>query len=295
MRTARTLRTTAIAVVAAAGISLGAASGAMAAVGPQAPAGVGVSAESVALSQAKKPNKAKTVKLRDGSTAKVYKLGKNKAKAVVLGPKGGTLIANGKNAYANHNGLHIKLTPGGSLTSWMDKAKPKPKPNPNKRVLVASPTLADGSTAKVYKLSTNHYQADFFGAGAKLGSLDANGRAAYGQNNGLHVALQPDGQLKSWLDKAGQDAQDPQPAPDDDVQPDPQPTPDPDDARPAPQPQPDTDTSADTVKPDEQKPTDQQKPKDEQKPKADAGAGVDQVKPGGDTAQAPGPAALPAV
>ncbi|MWA10806.1 hypothetical protein [Streptomyces sp. BA2] len=282
MRTARTLRTTAIAVVATAGISLGAASGAMAATGPQAPAGVSVSAESVAFSKAKKPKKAKTVKLRDGSTAKVYKLGKNKAKAVVLGPKGGTLIANGKNAYANHNGLHIKLTPGGSLTSWMDKAKPKPnpKPTPNKRVLIASPTLADGSTAKIYKLSASHYQADFFGAGAKLGSLDANGRAAYGQNNGLHVALQPDGQLKSWLDDAGQGAPDPQPQPDDDVRPDPEPTPDTDDIKPDPQPRPDEDTGTDTVKPDEQKP----------KPKPD----VDPVKPGSDAVPAPVPAPLPA-
>lgn len=236
MRTARTLRTAAIAVVATAGLSLGAASGAIAATGPQAPAGVSISAESVAHSKvdkAKKAKKAKAVKkvkLHDGSIAKVYKLGKNKAKAVISGPKGGTLIANGKNAYANHNGLHIKLTPGGSLTSWMDKARPKPNPKPdpkpNKRVLVASPTLADGSTAKLYKLSTNHYQADFFGAGAKLGSLDANGRAAYGENNGLHVALQPDGRLKSWLDDAGQVAPDPQPQPqpDDDVRPDPEPT-----------------------------------------------------------------------
>lgn len=237
MRTARTLRTTAIAVVATAGISLGAASGAVAATGPQAPA----SNVSVEAAVSAKGGKAKTVKLRDGSVAKVFKIGKKKAKAVISGPKGGTLVANGKNAYANHNGLHIKLTPSGSLTSWMDKAKPKPnpKPHPNKRVLVASPKLADGSGAKVYKVSANHYQADFFGAGAKLGSLDANGRAAYGENNGLHVALQPDGHLKSWLDDAGQVAPDPQPQPDDDVRPAPEPTPDTDDVKPDPQPQPD--------------------------------------------------------
>ncbi|MFF1376102.1 hypothetical protein [Streptomyces sp. NPDC058308] len=263
MRTARTLRTTAIAVVATAGISLGAASGALAATAPHAAAPTGVSVESAAPAQGKK---AKTVKLRDGSTAKVYKLGKNKAKAVISGPKGGTLIAHGKNAYANHNGLHIKLTPGGTLTSWMDKAKPKPKPkpkpDPGKRVLVASPKLADGSTAKIYKLSANHYQADIIGAGAKLGSLDANGRAAYGQNNGLHVVLQPDGRLSSWVDKAGQDEPAPQPTPDDDTQPEPQPTPD--DVKPEPQPTPDD------VKPEPRPTPDDVKPDPQPQPDTDA-------------------------
>ncbi|MEU5688343.1 hypothetical protein DEJ48_38340 [Streptomyces venezuelae] len=123
MRNTRTLRNSAIAVIATAGISLGAASGAMAAT-PDHATPSSVSAESAAYAKAKpKPTpKPKIVKLRDGSTAKVYKLGKNKAKAVILGPKGGTLIANGKSATANHNGLHIKLTPGGSLTSWMEKS-----------------------------------------------------------------------------------------------------------------------------------------------------------------------------
>lgn len=265
MRTAHTLRTTAIAVVATAGISLGAASGAMAATSPHTAAPTSVSVESLAHSKAKK---VKTVKLRDGSTAKVYKLGKNKAKAVISGPKGATLTADRKTVRVNHNGMHIKLTPSGSITSWMDKAKPKPKPkpNPHKRVLVATPKLADGTTAKVYKLSTNHYQADITGAG----SLDANGRAAYGQNNGMHVALQPDGKLTSWMDKAGQSQPAPAPTPDDEVQPGPQPTPDdevqpvphPDDAvKPDPQPAPDTDIikpapKPDPVKPDEQATTD---------------------------------------
>ncbi|MEU5773331.1 hypothetical protein ABZ819_08505 [Streptomyces venezuelae] len=142
MRNTRTLRNSAIAVIATAGISLGAASGAMAAAPDHAtPSSVssGVSAESAAYAKAKpKPTpKPKIVKLRDGSTAKVYKLGKNKAKAVILGPKGGTLIANGKNATANHNGLHIKLTPGGSLTSWMEKsgaAAPDSQPTPDEDV-----------------------------------------------------------------------------------------------------------------------------------------------------------------
>ncbi|MGW0908590.1 hypothetical protein [Streptomyces sp. NPDC002853] len=244
MRTARTLRTTAIAVVATAGISLGAASGAMAATAPHTTSPASITVESIAHSKTKTKAKVKTVKLRDGSTAKVYKLGKHKAKAVIAGPKGGTLVANGKNAYANHNGLHIKLTPSGSLTSWMDKAKPKPKPQPEKRQHVRNDTLADGSMARVYKLSPTHWQAV-----TAAGTLDANGRTASGEHNGMHLSLSPNGSLKSWMDKAVDPVPDPQPTPDDDVRPDPQPTPD-DDVKPDPQPAPDTDP----VKPDVPKP-----------------------------------------
>ncbi|MFI6090693.1 hypothetical protein [Streptomyces sp. NPDC051218] len=245
MRTARTLRTTAIAVVATAGISLGAASGAMAATASHTAGPASISVESIAHSKTKKPKKAKTVKLRDGSTAKVYKLGKNKAKAVISGPKGTTLLANGRTVHVNHNGMHIKLTPSGSITSWMDKAKPKP--HPEKREHVRNDTLADGSMARVYKFSPTHWQAV-----TSAGSLDANGRTASGENNGMHVTLSPSGVLKSWMDKAGDEPApapvpddevqpDPQPTPDDEVQPDPQPVPD-DVVKPAPKPAPDTDT-----------------------------------------------------
>lgn len=252
MRTAQSLCHSFIAVVATAGIGLGAGSSAIAAESTGSTAAAS-SVQSVVHAKSKRVQ-VKSVKLRDGSTAKVYKLGKNKMQAEIWakGSKVGTLRANGKNAYANHNGLRVKLTCKGTVTSWMDSAKPKPKPKPRphgKRVLVASPKLADGSTAKIYKLSASHYQADVFAAGAKLSSLDANRRVAYGENNGLHVALQPDGQLSSWLDTPGQDTQ--QPTPDtDDVKPDPQPTPDTDDIKPDPQPTPDSDD----IKPQEQKP-----------------------------------------
>ncbi|WP_367048491.1 hypothetical protein [Streptomyces sp. Je 1-332] len=266
MRTARTLRTTAIAVVAAAGISLGAASGAMAATASHTAGPASISVESIAHSKTKKPKKAKTVKLRDGSIAKVYKLGKNKAKAVISGPKGATLLANGRTVYVNHNGMHIKLTPSGSLTSWMNKAKPKPKPkpkpHPEKREHVRNDTLADGSMARVYKFSPTHWQAV-----TSAGSLDANGRTASGENNGMHVTLSPSGVLKSWMDKAG-DEPAPAPVPDDEVQPDPQPTPD-DEVQPDPQPVPD-----DVVKPDP-KPV----PDDVVKPAPKPAPDTDTVKP----------------
>ncbi|MEU5540560.1 hypothetical protein [Streptomyces sp. NPDC020362] len=82
------------------------------------------------------------------------------------------------------------------------KHRPQQKPVA-KRVIVSSAQLADhASTAKIYRISTHHYEADVSAGGVKLDTLVANGRAAYGQNNGLHVALQPDGRLTSWVDDA---------------------------------------------------------------------------------------------
>jgi hypothetical protein len=164
----------------------------------------------------------KTVKLADKvSRAKVFKTGKHRYEADIWGKglKYGTMTAKGRTAHAEHNGLHIALHPNGKVTSWVERAKPKPKPKPVvKRVLVASATLADRtSTANIYKVTANHYEADIYANGTRLDTLVANGRAAYGQNNGLHVALQPDGQLSSWVDRTP--APDPTPQPDDTNQP----------------------------------------------------------------------------
>ena len=135
------------------------------------------------------------------SVAKVYKTGKHRYEAEIWakGMKFGTLVTQGKPAHGTNNGLRVTLHPNGKVTSWVEQAKPQPRPKPAvKPVLVASATLADGaSTAKVYRISANHYVADVSANGVWLDTLVANGRAAYGQNNGLHVVLQPDGQLSS--------------------------------------------------------------------------------------------------
>lgn len=227
----RHLRNSIITVTAAAAISLGAASGAIAATQPEASAAVEAAAQATA-----KRLYVKTVKLAaKGHTAKVYKTGKRAYQADVLfkEQKIATVTATGKTARADLNGLHIMLTPTGQITSWSDRAAPRPKPQPvNKRVLIRTDTLADGSTAKVYRLSVNHHQADIYGS-AKLGTLDADGRAAAGENNGLHVVLSPDGSLTSWLAGSPAPAPDPKPTPD----PDPKPTPDPE-PKPTPDPDP---------------------------------------------------------
>ncbi|MFC9812295.1 hypothetical protein ACFVJM_09545 [Streptomyces virginiae] len=76
------------------------------------------------------------------------------------------------------------------------------------RAFVTAVKLADGSVAKVYRVGKSHFEADIYAAGAKLDTLVSRGSAAaYGQSNGLHVVLQPNGTVTSWLDGA------PKPAP----------------------------------------------------------------------------------
>jgi hypothetical protein len=201
MRAPRTLRTALVAagVTAALGIS---ATGAFAQSAP--PTGTAASAAHATGHCTTKRVYVKTVKLADKvSRAKVFKTGKHRYEAEIWakGLRYGTMAAKGRTAYADHNGLRIALHPNGKVTSWVERVKPRPKPVV-KRVLLASAPLADGtSTAKIYKVTANHYEADIYANGTRFGTLVANGRAAYGENNGLHVALQPDGQLSSWVDQ----------------------------------------------------------------------------------------------
>ncbi|MDI3419973.1 hypothetical protein [Streptomyces luteolus] len=121
-----------VAAAATATVSLGAVSAVAA--GPEYPprsatAKVPHSAPVAASYSAAKGSAAvKTVGLAaKGHTAKVYKVGKNSYRADVLfqGKKVGSLSsAKGRTATANLNGLHIKLTPTGAVSSWADRAKP---------------------------------------------------------------------------------------------------------------------------------------------------------------------------
>ncbi|EST19942.1 hypothetical protein [Streptomyces roseochromogenus] len=207
MRALRTLRTTLVAAGATA-VLAASAGGAFAATAPEsAPA-----AHAPAHCKDKRVL-VKTVRLADKvSVAKVYKTGKHRFEAEIWakGKKYGTLATKGKGkpVHGRHNGLHVTLHPNGKVTSWVERAKPKPEPKPQpvaKRILVSITTLADDvSTGKVYKLGANHYEADIYAHGVKLDTLVAKGHAAYGENNGLHVALKPDGRLTSWVDDAPQ-------------------------------------------------------------------------------------------
>lgn len=79
--------------------------------------------------------------------------------------------------------------------------QPQVKPSAGVRAYVTTVKLADGSTAKVYKIGDNRFEADIFAGSRKLDTLVSKGGAAsYGQNNGLHVVLQPNGTVTSWTD-----------------------------------------------------------------------------------------------
>lgn len=197
MRALRTLRTALVAagVTTALGVS---AAGAFA-VDPSAT----TSGASAAGSEAERVQ-VRTVQLADGvSRAKVYKAGEDRYEAEIWAKdlRYGALYTQGRAAYAQHNGLHITLRPDGGVTSWVEAAKPKPKPVV-KRVLVGTVTLADGATtAKLHRVTAGHYEADILADGVRLDTLVADGHAAHGENNGLHVTLQPDGRLTSSVDE----------------------------------------------------------------------------------------------
>ncbi|MFF4420413.1 hypothetical protein ACFY04_06440 [Streptomyces sp. NPDC001549] len=90
--------------------------------------------------------------------------------------------------------------------------RPSVEPAPSVRAYVTTVKLADGTVAKVYRIGGSHFEADVFAGSTKLDTLVSKGGAAsYGQNNGLHAVLQPNGTVTSWMDGAPQPQPQPQP------------------------------------------------------------------------------------
>ncbi|MGW6558111.1 hypothetical protein [Streptomyces hydrogenans] len=83
------------------------------------------------------------------------------------------------------------------------------------RVQVSSWPLADGSTAQVRQTGEGSYSADIVGRdGVLIGSLTSTGgRPGYGENNRLHIVLQPDGTVSSWREDVPAPVPTPEPAP----------------------------------------------------------------------------------
>ncbi|MFF3016930.1 hypothetical protein [Streptomyces sp. NPDC057939] len=69
------------------------------------------------------------------------------------------------------------------------------------RTLVKSLALADGrSTARVYRLAQDAYQADILRAGVTVATLTSRaGSTDFGSSGELRAALLPDGRLTSWV------------------------------------------------------------------------------------------------
>ncbi|MFL9678992.1 hypothetical protein [Streptomyces sp. KL110A] len=87
--------------------------------------------------------------------------------------------------------------------------------------------LADGSTAQVRQTGEGSYRADVVGRdGVLIGSLTSTGgQPAYGENNGLHIVLQPDGTVSSWREDVPAPVPTPKPQPKPDPAPKPAPKP----------------------------------------------------------------------
>ncbi|MFJ7155315.1 hypothetical protein ACIQUQ_10270 [Streptomyces sp. NPDC101118] len=91
-----------------------------------------------------------------------------------------------------------------------DKEKDRGKDGNKVRQFVTTVRLADGSVAKVYKIGPNHFEAVISANGVTIDTLvSKDGRPSYGQNNGLHVVLQPNGTVTSWVE-GGKKQQKPQ-------------------------------------------------------------------------------------
>ncbi|MFE5550206.1 hypothetical protein ACFQ71_41645 [Streptomyces sp. NPDC056534] len=101
-------------------------------------------------------------------------------------------------------------------------ADPAPAPaGGDQSVLWRNVDLADGALAKVYQDGPGRFSAEIYAGGSLVDTLvSTDGRPAYGQHNGLHVVLRPDGTVRSWVETAPKP--DPKPTP----KPDPKPAPD---------------------------------------------------------------------
>ncbi|WP_371676665.1 hypothetical protein [Streptomyces sp. NBC_01276] len=77
----------------------------------------------------------------------------------------------------------------------------RPAASGAQRTLVKSISLADGrSTAKVYRLAKDAYQADIMRSGSTVATLTSrDGTTGFGGSGELHAALRPDGRLSSWV------------------------------------------------------------------------------------------------
>ncbi|MFH8406669.1 hypothetical protein ACH4FX_18025 [Streptomyces sp. NPDC018019] len=85
-------------------------------------------------------------------------------------------------------------------------AQQKGEHHKGERKPVRTQALSGGFTAKIYKLGPDHFQADMYGKDpatgkpVKMDTLETRGgKPAYGQHNGAHFVLQPDGSMTSWV------------------------------------------------------------------------------------------------
>ncbi|MET9606243.1 hypothetical protein ABZZ17_14395 [Streptomyces sp. NPDC006512] len=99
-------------------------------------------------------------------------------------------------------GLPVLTGAAASADAFADAV---PAASATQRTLVRSVALADGrSTARVYRVGQDAYQADILRSGVAVATLTSrDGFTGFGNTGELHAALRPDGRLTSWVGDAG--------------------------------------------------------------------------------------------
>ncbi|MER5257628.1 hypothetical protein [Streptomyces sp. NPDC002855] len=167
-----------------------------------------------------------TTDLGKGWSAKVdVNASARTAKAAISldGTAKGSLEAYIKQSSTKIDGSTFTLSADGTITRTGAKPtppKPEPKPTPDhKRTLVHQYTNLGGTgfDAKVYKTKAG-YEADMIAKAPDTGKKvvwdtikQSGSKPAYGQHNGAHFVLNPDGTMKGWTE--GKKTR-PQPKPD---------------------------------------------------------------------------------
>ncbi|WP_245238053.1 hypothetical protein [Streptomyces roseochromogenus] len=131
----------------------------------------------------------RTVKLVDGSTGKIYKLGAHhyRMEIVYRGEVYARLEANQHDAGVDGNGMYVVLTLDGKVHSWTGGTHQGP----------GSFRLPDGSTAVVTRVGLGHYRAQIVYRGEVYARLEANQHDAGVDGNGMFVVLSMGGQISA--------------------------------------------------------------------------------------------------
>ncbi|MEU6309675.1 hypothetical protein [Streptomyces sp. NPDC047014] len=97
----------------------------------------------------------------------------------------------------------LALPAGSAFAAPSAGAEPSARAERVERAHVTTVRLADGSVAEVYRTGAHRFEADIrTGSGAPARLVGGAGGVAYGQGNGLHVVLHPNGTVTSWMEGA---------------------------------------------------------------------------------------------
>ncbi|MEU5836326.1 hypothetical protein ABZ820_22030 [Streptomyces diacarni] len=144
--------------------------------------------ESASLTS-KSASAARTQTLVDGSKAKISKVGGQHYRAEIVsdGAVIATLDADGRDAGMDGNGMFVTLTAGGQISSWTDAGQQGP----------GTFSLEGGWRAKVTEEGEGHFRAEIIGQDGVMGTMDANGRDAGLDANGVSIVLTTGGLISS--------------------------------------------------------------------------------------------------